>query len=407
MDLATLQALGLAGSLSMATAGFPGMLGMQQQAAGLPAGGGPSGGELPANSPMHGTVKAWMDDKGFGFVTPAQGGPDVFVHKNQLTDGERLVQGSTVTFECRFNPSRRKYEATSCHGAQAAGAVAPPVQQVAPPTIGASGVPVPPPAPTRGAGEEGRDKDNLFVAGLPMDYNEERVKDLFSQYGTVTQCKLLPDQPGKNDKAALVRFQDENQAKWMVQNMHGNIPVGMTTPLIVRYAGERGGKLGTPTPGAGYGKAPGEVQDNRFSPYGQQNFGGLTGAGVDPNLAAALMQLVAPQAQQAGQLDAATLALLAAQGLGGATGGAAQQPAFDANALAAAAAGATAQAAITSGADAGAAQTAAAASQSQAAGGASAGGAAGGSWAEATDPSSGKTYYYHTVTRETRWEKPA
>jgi CspA family cold shock protein len=48
-----------------------------------------------------GTVKWFSDDKGFGFITPDEGGRDLFVHfSGILGDGYRsLSEGSKVTYE--------------------------------------------------------------------------------------------------------------------------------------------------------------------------------------------------------------------------------------------------------------------------------------------------------------------
>jgi CspA family cold shock protein len=46
-----------------------------------------------------GTVKFFNDDKGFGFITPENGGQDVFVHVSALQRGGSLREGDKVSFE--------------------------------------------------------------------------------------------------------------------------------------------------------------------------------------------------------------------------------------------------------------------------------------------------------------------
>jgi cold shock protein len=48
-----------------------------------------------------GTVKWFSDDKGFGFITPDEGGRDLFVHFTGIQgDGYRsLAEGAKVTYE--------------------------------------------------------------------------------------------------------------------------------------------------------------------------------------------------------------------------------------------------------------------------------------------------------------------
>ena len=47
-----------------------------------------------------GTLAKWNDDRGFGFVTPTQGGPEVFAHISAFPrDGQRPRLGERLTFE--------------------------------------------------------------------------------------------------------------------------------------------------------------------------------------------------------------------------------------------------------------------------------------------------------------------
>jgi len=48
-----------------------------------------------------GTVSKFMDDKGFGFIAPDEGGKDVFVHHSDIQmDGRKtLHEGQRVEFD--------------------------------------------------------------------------------------------------------------------------------------------------------------------------------------------------------------------------------------------------------------------------------------------------------------------
>ena len=57
-----------------------------------------------------GTVKWFSDDKGFGFITPDDGGRDLFVHFSGITgDGYRsLAEGAKVFYEEEDGPKGPK-----------------------------------------------------------------------------------------------------------------------------------------------------------------------------------------------------------------------------------------------------------------------------------------------------------
>lgn len=46
-----------------------------------------------------GTVKFFNVDKGFGFITPEDGGADVFVHVSALDSGGSLREGQQVSYD--------------------------------------------------------------------------------------------------------------------------------------------------------------------------------------------------------------------------------------------------------------------------------------------------------------------
>ena len=57
-----------------------------------------------------GTVKWFNNDKGFGFITPDEGGKDLFVHHSAIqTNGFRTLEdGAKVNYEAEDGPKGPK-----------------------------------------------------------------------------------------------------------------------------------------------------------------------------------------------------------------------------------------------------------------------------------------------------------
>ena len=54
-----------------------------------------------------GTVKWFDDGKGFGFITPDDGGKDLFAHHSEIKNGggfRSLAEGAKVEFEAKQGP---------------------------------------------------------------------------------------------------------------------------------------------------------------------------------------------------------------------------------------------------------------------------------------------------------------
>lgn len=64
-----------------------------------------------------GTVSSWIEERGMGFITPRDGGPDLFVHRSNLIDGGSLEKGDRVQFEACWDEWKKKAYALRVSGA--------------------------------------------------------------------------------------------------------------------------------------------------------------------------------------------------------------------------------------------------------------------------------------------------
>lgn len=116
--------------------------------------------------------------------------------------------------------------------------------------------------------------DNVYMTGLPHPADSEMISQVFSQYGTVVQVKVLPNtHPAPKDSAALIRFSSVDEAVAVVENLNEQIPAGLVMPIKCRYATQGGGKGG----GKGKGDKGGGGKGGGFNSW-QQDGGGGGGA---------------------------------------------------------------------------------------------------------------------------------
>ena len=59
---------------------------------------------------MFGRIKKILGDKGYGFITPDDGGPDVFAHFSAIQGAgfKSLKEGQKVTFEVTQGPKGKQ-----------------------------------------------------------------------------------------------------------------------------------------------------------------------------------------------------------------------------------------------------------------------------------------------------------
>jgi len=58
---------------------------------------------------LEGNLNTWNDDRGFGFIQPAQGGQEIFVHIKAFPGGSgRPMVGQALTFKVEVGPNGKK-----------------------------------------------------------------------------------------------------------------------------------------------------------------------------------------------------------------------------------------------------------------------------------------------------------
>lgn len=117
--------------------------------------------------------------------------------------------------------------------------------------------------------QEYPESDNLYITDLPTGFDEASLKTILGAYGNIVNCKLLNAIPGKKG-ACLIRFSSVDEAVWIVKNLSGNIPQGLTDPIICKYAMPRDKGF----PGKGENQGPYDQGGGTFKDGGGKGGGG-------------------------------------------------------------------------------------------------------------------------------------
>ncbi|KAJ1424956.1 RNA-binding domain superfamily [Sesbania bispinosa] len=75
---------------------------------------------------------------------------------------------------------------------------------------------------------------NLYLKNLDDSFNDEKLKDLFSEFGTITSCKVMVDLHGHSKGSGFVAFSTSEEASKAMNEMNGKL-IGRK-PLYVAVA---------------------------------------------------------------------------------------------------------------------------------------------------------------------------
>eukprot|EP00416_Gambierdiscus_australes_P034179 CAMPEP_0171107062 /NCGR_PEP_ID=MMETSP0766_2-20121228/66070_1 /TAXON_ID=439317 /ORGANISM="Gambierdiscus australes, Strain CAWD 149" /LENGTH=345 /DNA_ID=CAMNT_0011568287 /DNA_START=52 /DNA_END=1089 /DNA_ORIENTATION=- len=124
---------------------------------------------------------------------------------------------------------------------------------------------------TRNVRDPSTPGDQVYIKGLPLDFTDDQLLEVFSAYGQVVWHKVLK-RDGASDSVALVQMSSVDEATWIVENLHGNIPQGLTMAVSITFSAGPKNKRGAAGGGGGggcgstWGLVPAS-SGSRYSPY--------------------------------------------------------------------------------------------------------------------------------------------
>lgn len=78
--------------------------------------------------------------------------------------------------------------------------------------------------------------ENLYITGLPHGIDTQWLEQMFGQYGTVKDCKVLQPKSDRPTRHALVRYTTVDEAVSVKQGLNGSTVPGSDEPMTVEYA---------------------------------------------------------------------------------------------------------------------------------------------------------------------------
>jgi len=95
--------------------------------------------------------------------------------------------------------------------------------------------------------------DHVLIGNLPADFTDEALKVNFEAYGTIKWSRLFDGKGPEGKKSAMIEFASVEEAQWLVENLDGNVPLGLETEVSVKFKPPKGQGKGGGGGGCGGG----------------------------------------------------------------------------------------------------------------------------------------------------------
>jgi len=95
------------------------------------------------------------------------------------------------------------------------------------------------------ASEINDDNRKLFIGMLSRELDEDKLKDMFSSFGSIKNLTILRDPQKKSKGCAFILFETRLQAQNAMKSMHNSLTMeGCSKPIVVKLADTEKDKIG-------------------------------------------------------------------------------------------------------------------------------------------------------------------